>query len=58
MVYFGEMKCLLVEDVPKELMRQVKLQAASEDRTMKKWIIEALKEKLRKSDKTRVWDPK
>ena len=52
------MKSLLVEDVPKELVRQVKLQAVAEDRTMKEWIMEALKEKLRRSDKTRVWDPK
>jgi predicted HicB family RNase H-like nuclease len=46
-------KKLQVNDVPTELFRTAKLQAISEDKSLRLWIIEAVKEKLKRSDPSR-----
>jgi hypothetical protein len=44
---------LKVGRLPKHLHRDIRLQAISEDKTLKQWVIEALEEKLKHSDMTR-----
>jgi len=46
---------LQVNCVPNELLRTAKMQAYSEDKTLRAWIIEALKDKLKRSDPSRRW---
>jgi hypothetical protein len=45
-----------IPNFPEQLLKEIKLQAVSEDRTIKKWVERAIKEKLSKSDKSRRWE--
>lgn len=44
---------LEIPNFPANLKREVKLQAVSEDKSVKQWVIEALTYKLKVSDKSR-----
>jgi hypothetical protein len=48
---------LQVENVPPALLKEAKLQAMSEDKTVRMWFIEALQEKLKRSDPNRRFNP-
>jgi hypothetical protein len=39
--------------IPEELANELKLQATSEDKSIKKWVVEAIQEKLKVSDPSR-----
>lgn len=47
------MSKLELKDFPDKLHTEIRAQAQSEDRTLKAWVIRALKEKIAKSDKSR-----
>jgi predicted HicB family RNase H-like nuclease len=46
---------LEIKKFPDKLHEEMKQQAQSEDRTLKAWVTRALKEALRRSDKSRRW---
>jgi len=43
--------------LPKDLHREVKMQSASEDQPIAKWVCQAIKEKLDRSDTNRRFSP-
>lgn len=45
------MGTLNIRDVPDELHREAKAAAAKEGRSLREWFIEAIKEKLERSEK-------
>ncbi|MFP5223101.1 MAG: toxin-antitoxin system HicB family antitoxin [Acidobacteriota bacterium] len=45
------MKIVQLRNVPEDLHREAKAQAAKEGKTLQEWFVEAIKEKLEKNQK-------
>lgn len=49
------MATLEIKNFPDKMHEEIKQQAQSEDRTLKAWVTRALKDVLKRSDKSRRW---